>query len=102
MKNDLTKPISVVLAALAGHRFVANMYDDDHEAMDLAGELTNMLVGGAKRTLEEKGLDFDRQTPKLLEGQGHATVHPSHGRTVLLPMSVGDDEDQFYIELNFA
>jgi chemotaxis protein CheX len=86
-------------------RLLGKEIDDenqDHEAMDLAGELTNMLVGGAKRTLEEKGLDFDMQTPKLLEGQGHAIVHPSCGRTVLLPMSVGADEDQFYIELNFA
>lgn len=70
------------------------------EAMDLTGELANMLVGGAKRMLAEKGLDFDMQTPKLLEGEGHAIVHHVRGRTVLLPIRLGEDE--FYIELNFV
>lgn len=69
------------------------------EAMDLAGELLNMLVGGAKRNLVEKGLDFDMQTPRLLEGEGHAIVHHVRGQTVLLPIRLGEDE--FYIELNF-
>ena len=35
-----------------------------NEAKDLAGELTNMLVGGAKRILSEKGLEFDMQSPQ--------------------------------------
>lgn len=70
------------------------------EAADLAGELVNMLVGGAKRILSEKGHDFDMQTPELLVGEGHVIVHHYPGQTVLLPVSIGQDE--FYIELNFV
>lgn len=70
------------------------------EAMDLAGELSNMLVGGTKRILSEKGYDFDMQTPQLLMGDGHEIVHRHPGRTVLLPVNIGPDE--FYIELNFV
>jgi len=71
----------------------------DREAMDLAGEMTNMLVGGAKRILSEKGHDFDMQTPQLLQGNEHAIEHHYSGQTVLLPIMIGKDE--FYIELNF-
>jgi chemotaxis protein CheX len=70
-----------------------------NEAADLAGELTNMLVGGAKRILAERGHDFDMQTPQLLLGDGHKIVHHYSGQTVLLPINIGQDE--FYIELNF-
>lgn len=72
----------------------------DTEAADLVGELTNMLVGGAKRILSEKGHDFDMQTPQLLRGDGHEIVHHHPGQTVLLPFKVNQDE--FYIELNFV
>lgn len=72
----------------------------DKEAADLAGELTNMLVGGAKRILSERGLDFDMQTPQLLSGKGHEIVHHYSGQTVLLPVRLKQDE--FYLELNFV
>ncbi len=70
-----------------------------NDAVDLAGELANMLVGGAKRILSERGHDFDMQTPQLLLGEGHEIVHHYSGQTVLLPINIGPDE--FYIELNF-
>jgi len=70
------------------------------EAADLVGELTNMLVGGAKRIMAEKGHEFDMHTPQLLVGDGHEIVHHYAGQTVLLPILMNQDE--FYIELNFV
>lgn len=72
----------------------------NNEAVDLAGELTNMLVGGAKRILSEKGHDFDMQTPQMLLGEGHKIEHHYAGQTVLLPVRIKQDE--FYLELNFV
>ncbi|MDH4283820.1 MAG: chemotaxis protein CheX [Gallionellaceae bacterium] len=72
----------------------------DNEASDLAGELVNMLVGGAKRILSEKGYDFDMHTPQMLMGDGHEIIHHHPERTVLLPVKTGEEE--FYIELSFA
>ena len=69
------------------------------EAIDLTGEMTNMLVGGAKRILSERGHDFDMQTPQLLRGDGHEIIHYNLGKTVLLPLKIKQDE--FYMELNF-
>lgn len=94
---SLTLPtIRVISLSLLGHE-IDSIGD---EAADLAGELTNMLVGGAKRILSVKGQEFDMQTPQLLLGDGHEIVHHYPGQTVLLPVNIGQDE--FYIELNFV
>jgi chemotaxis protein CheX len=88
--------LSEISRKLLGHE-ITNI---DKDAIALAGELTNMLVGGAKRILFEKGLDFDMQTPQLLQGGGHEIVHHQAGQTVILPIKVCESE--FYIELNFV
>ena len=88
--------IRVISRSLLGH-----VIDSvDNEAADLTGELANMLVGGAKRILSEKGHDFDMQTPQLLLGDGHKIVHHYPGQTILLPVNI--EQDEFYIELNFV
>ena len=74
--------------------------DINKDATDLTGELTNMLVGGAKRILSERGLEFDMQIPQLITGDGHVIVHHHSGQTVLLPVRVGQSE--FFVELNFV
>ena len=88
--------LSEISRKLLGHEITTA----DKDAADLAGELTNMLVGGAKRILSEKGLEFDMQIPQLLTGEGHEIAHYHSGQTVLLPVKVGEHE--FYIELNFV
>lgn len=93
----LTLPtIREISRHLLGHEITSANKD----AADMAGELSNMLVGGAKRILSERGHDFDMQTPQLLTGEGHEIVHHCAGQTVLLPVKINDDE--FYIELNFV
>ena len=93
----LTLPtIREISRHLLGHEIISA----DKDAVDLAGELSNMLVGGAKRILSERGHNFDMQTPQLLTGEGHEIVHHYAGQTVLLPVKINDDE--FYIELNFV
>ncbi|MCK9531005.1 MAG: chemotaxis protein CheX [Gammaproteobacteria bacterium] len=69
------------------------------EAQDLVGELTNMLVGGAKKVTAEVGYDFDMRTPQLCSGSGHEIAHAQPGQTVLLPIRMTKSE--FYLELNF-
>lgn len=93
----LTLPtIREISRHLMGHEITTAGKD----AADLAGELCNMLVGGAKRILSERGHDFDMQRPQLLMGEGHEIVHHYAGQTVLLPVQINNAE--FYIELNFV
>lgn len=69
------------------------------ESRDLVGELTNMLVGGAKKIMVDQGYDFDMRTPQLYSGNNHEIAHPHNGATVLLPIGLEDTE--FHLELNF-
>ncbi len=72
----------------------------DDTAKDLAGELVNMVVGGAKGILAEQGYDFDMSTPKMFVGK-HADVKPSYpGQTVCLPFST--DDGDFFLEFTYA
>lgn len=95
---SLTLPtIRKISLGMLGEEFTSINKD----ATDLVGELTNMLVGGAKRILSEKGHEFDMHTPQLLVGDQHEIVHHhAAGQTVLMPILI--DEDEFYIELNFV
>jgi chemotaxis protein CheX len=74
--------------------------DIDQEAAGLAGELSNMLAGSAKRILSEKGMEFDMQTPQMMHGDGHEIAHHHDGQTMLLPVNMNGHE--FFIELNFV
>lgn len=55
----------------------------DESVVDAVGELTNMVVGGAKAKLVENGFDFDLTRPKVLQGD-EAVLHPYEGPTIFL------------------
>lgn len=72
----------------------------DDEIADLVGELTNMVTGGAKALLDEKGFDFDMSTPTVIRGKGQQISHIGNiGSVIIIPFSteVGD----FYVEVCF-
>ena len=68
-------------------------------AKDLTGEITNMVTGGAKGSLEEKGYNISMSLPDVIAGEGHELEHPVKAKTIVLPFSseVGD----FFVELCF-
>jgi len=76
-----------------------NLKTIDDTAKDLTGEMTNMLVGGAKNILAERGYVFDMSIPQIVSGKKHRIEHKYHGQTVILPFKL--EKDQFYLEINF-
>lgn len=58
----------------------------DHEVIDMVGEITNMVTGGAKRILADKGFDFDMSTPIVVSGKAHTITHKAEGAKLLLPL----------------
>ena len=54
---------------------------------DMVGEVTNMVAGGAKRQLAEKGFEFDMATPIVVTGSSHSIKHQVDGSKVLMPFS---------------
>lgn len=57
------------------------------EITDLVGEITNMVTGGAKRQLSEKGFEFDMATPMVVSGVNHSIHHKAKGPVILIPLS---------------
>lgn len=69
-------------------------------AIDLTGEMTNMIAGGAKRILSEKELDIGMSTPSMLTGLKHLVEHPYDGQTIVLPFKA--DKGEIFLEINFV
>ncbi len=105
MEADKTKgsmAISFSTGAIAkvAHKMLGdNLKQIDDTARDLTGEMTNMLVGGAKSILAERGYMFDMSSPEIVSGKKHKIEHKYDGQTVVLPFRL--EKDQFYLEINF-
>ena len=57
----------------------------NEEITDMVGEITNMVTGGAKRTLCEKGFEFEMASPIVVSGFNHTIRHKSEGPRLIMP-----------------
>ncbi len=71
----------------------------NEEVTDMVGEITNMVTGGAKNMLGEKGYEFDMATPIVVSGKGHTINHKGDGPKVIIPFS--SEDGKAYIEVCF-
>lgn len=71
----------------------------DESVADLVGEITNMVCGGAKRELADKGYDFDLAIPGTITGKNHTVTHKAKGPAVLIPFTT--ESGKFYLEVAF-
>jgi len=69
----------------------------DETCFDLTGELTNMLSGGARKILWEKGYDFEMAKPGILTGEEHIISHQGQGPVVVIPFDT--KAGPFFIEV---
>jgi len=67
------------------------------DILDGAGEITNMIFGQAKITLNEKGYGIKTAIPSVVAGKDHSLTSLSKGPIVVVPFtsSAGD----FFIEI---
>jgi chemotaxis protein CheX len=72
----------------------------DDSALDLAGEITNMVCGGAKQRLSESGYDFSLTRPNILTGTPHDVNHPGKGPVLTLPLEL--EQGRIFIEVNLS
>jgi chemotaxis protein CheX len=71
----------------------------NEEVTDMVGEITNMVAGGAKNLLGDKGYEFDMATPLVVSGKDHTITHQCDGPKVLMPFT--SDFGNAYIEICF-
>lgn len=71
-----------------------------HEIVDAVGEITNMISGGTKKRLGEKGFSFDMATPVMLMGSNIEMTQLT--RTPVLTIPFATEKGQFVLEANLA
>ncbi len=71
----------------------------DDTVLDMVGEITNMVTGGAKMRLSEKGYRFDMALPTVISGKGHIVHHKSISPIISVPFQTG--AGKFFIEICF-
>ncbi len=76
-----------------------NIAEVTDTARDLTGEMTNMVVGGAKNLFVILGYDFDMSSPMVVSGKNHLIAHKFKGRTLILPFQT--DAGEFFVEICF-
>lgn len=70
------------------------------DIIDAVGEITNMVVGGAKMELAKLGHIFDMASPAVVEGNQVHMVQSAPDSALLLPFSV--PQGKFMIEAVFV
>ena len=68
----------------------------EHSVADLVGELTNMVIGDAKRQLEEKGVKLELSLPTLIRGESHLIAHRADAPVIIVPYE--SDVGPFWVE----
>lgn len=86
-----------VFLAIMG-RMLGETYTEITKDMeDGAGELLNIIFGGAKRVLNDKNYAIEKAIPTVVRGKDIAVSHTSSSPTVVLPFET--PEGPFYIEI---
>lgn len=99
-KGSLSITFEGTLALATMKNMVGEAPDEvNDEITDLVGEITNMVTGGAKRMLSEKGIEFDMATPMVVSGKDHTIKHKAEGAVVIIPL--GSEFGKAYIEFSF-
>jgi len=99
-KGSLSITFDAPLALATMKGMVGEAPDEvNEEITDLVGEITNMVTGGAKRILSEKGFEFDMATPIVVSGKDHTIHHKSKGPIVII--SLKGEAGRAYIEFSF-
>lgn len=99
-KGSLSITFEGPLALATMKKMVGEGPDEvNEEITDLVGEITNMVTGGAKRMLSEKGFEFDMATPMVVSGKNHTICHKADGPIVIIPLS--SPHGKAYIEFSF-
>ncbi|NLF25771.1 MAG: chemotaxis protein CheX [Deltaproteobacteria bacterium] len=67
------------------------------DVIDAVGELTNMVSGGAKAILSQKGHKFDMATPIMLVGKDVEITQLSKASVISIPFKT--DKGEFVVEV---
>lgn len=88
-----------VIIHIAQRMLPTNPTEINGTVIDLAGELANMVMGGAKTALEKEGYSFTLGLPTIIVGNEYLIAHRTKAPIVQVPFTM--TEGTFYIEASY-
>lgn len=88
--------ILLILENMLGEKYP----DISDEVFDAVGELTNMIYGSAKGTLNGLGYDFEMAIPTVIKGQFIMLQH-AKSATLVIPFKL-TNQTEFFIEISVS
>ncbi len=94
--------VSITFEEASILQIVSSMFSEEIKELDLdvadaVGELTNMISGQARMTLEKIGKIFHSATPTVITGKNHMIIHITNGPKIAVPFST--DAGGFTMEI---
>jgi len=68
------------------------------EVQDLAGELTNIVAGGAKKQFSQSGVSFHISIPTIVVGRNHTIHHQLNTSVLVIPFHL--EKHPFILEVS--
>lgn len=116
LKGDVSGVIGIVSDSFNGTvvisfpertflKIMSNMLGEElsainHEIIDGAGEITNMIFGQAKVVLNERGYGIKMALPQVVSGKGHSLSAISKGPGIMIPFTSSAGE--FFVEITLS
>ena len=69
------------------------------DVFDIIGELTNIVVGGAKVILTKLGFTYHISIPSVIEGEDHVVTHKPDTQYVIIPFTI-DKNLKFSLQIS--
>lgn len=85
------------ILAIVSKMFGEEMKELNEEIRDAVGEISNMISGQARRSLEGMGKSLTAAIPTVVMGKRHAISHMTHYPVIAIPFST--DHGGFTIEV---
>ncbi|MFT6267351.1 MAG: chemotaxis protein CheX [Alphaproteobacteria bacterium] len=85
VKGSMAITFDKQLAAnIMNNMFGEKLQEIDDQVLDMVGEMTNIICGGAKNELSKQNYDFEMATPVIVSGSDHIIVHKVDGPKIIL------------------
>ncbi len=85
------------ILAIVSRMFGEKMKELNEEIRDAVGEISNMISGQARRSLEEMGKSLTAAIPTVIMGKKHTISHMTHYPVIAIPFNT--DQGGFTIEV---
>lgn len=105
LAGEAVGSVAVSFPASLALQIYSNMVGDTADSVnesvrDAIGEVVNMIAGGAKATLAQKGFSFRIAIPRVVTGKNQSIDHKGDVPFLCVPFQIEDNT--FWLEVSFG